>query len=309
VLARQVSQTADIRPGQNYLTDAKGMACAYHLSQHPEIFDVSIIDAVDYCGGQAFSIPVDKDKHKAGWLNQGVQGGSYIFHHTMAMFARQGYRADPVKLQVGKFKTSICDSLTYLQVSFGQGEKFWTNVFPTKLLEKHAGEIKRFVTMLKIIRWFEPFFALIPIKILMKLFFFSDEFTNLIALPMIALFLGTGNATPEVPSVILERLCTSPTYGMWYPPDKLSVASNLPPMVVFPNLSDFYETWRKDLVKRGVNVRLSTELTGILKRDKKEVLVAMKKITSMTDGHASNDENSNVTEWEEKYDEIVLCVL
>jgi hypothetical protein len=33
-------------------------------------------------------------------LNQGVQGGSYIFHHTMTMFARQGHYADPVKLQV-----------------------------------------------------------------------------------------------------------------------------------------------------------------------------------------------------------------
>jgi hypothetical protein len=78
-----------------------GMSCAHHLSQHPDKFDVTVIDAVDYCGGQAFSIPIDKGKHKASWLNQGVQGGSYIFHHTMTMFARQGHHADPVKLQVG----------------------------------------------------------------------------------------------------------------------------------------------------------------------------------------------------------------
>jgi len=78
----------------------KGMSCAYHLSQHPEKFDVTLIDAVDYCGGQAFSIPIDKQTHGASWLNQGVQGGSYIFHHTMTMFSRQGYHADPVKLQV-----------------------------------------------------------------------------------------------------------------------------------------------------------------------------------------------------------------
>jgi hypothetical protein len=76
------------------------MSCAQHLSQHPEKFEVTIIDAVDYCGGQAFSIPIDKEKHKASWLNQGVQGGSYIFHHTMTMFARLGHHADPVKLQV-----------------------------------------------------------------------------------------------------------------------------------------------------------------------------------------------------------------
>lgn len=77
-----------------------GMSCAHHLSEHPEKFDVTLIDAVDYCGGQAFSIPINKEKHGASWLNQGVQGGSNIFHHTMTMFARQGHHADPVKLQV-----------------------------------------------------------------------------------------------------------------------------------------------------------------------------------------------------------------
>lgn len=82
------------------LTLATGMSCAHHLAEHPEKFDITLIDAVDYCGGQAFSIPIDKEKYGASWLNQGVQGGSYIFHHTMTMFARQGYYADPVKLQV-----------------------------------------------------------------------------------------------------------------------------------------------------------------------------------------------------------------
>lgn len=255
---------------------AAGMSTAHHLSQHPEKFDVTLIDAVDYCGGQAFSVPISKEKHGASWFNQGVQGGSYIFHHTLTMFARQGYHADPVKLQV----------------SFGKDELFWTNVFPTELLARHQSEIRRLVFVLKFMRWFEIFFALIPLKILFKMFFFSEEFSNTIALPMTALFLGTGNATPEVPSMIFERLCTSPTYGMWYPPDKLSVASNLPPMVVFPNFSEFYETWRKDLVSRGVTVRLSTEMTGVVKRDKKGVVVTMKRRSRVEDGHNPNEGKS-----------------
>lgn len=82
---------------------AAGMSCAHHLAQHPDKFDITLLDAVNYCGGQAFSIPIDKKKHQAKWLNQGVQGGSYIFHHTMTMFARQGHKADPVKLQVRGF--------------------------------------------------------------------------------------------------------------------------------------------------------------------------------------------------------------
>ena len=281
-----------------------GMSCAHHLSNHPDKFDVTVVDAVDYCGGQAFSIPVDKEKTGASWLNQGVQGGSYIFHHTLTMFARNGFWADPVRLQV----------------SFGKSEQFWTNVFPTQMLKKHEKEVRRFYYMLKIVRMFEVFFALLPIKYLVKLFWFSEEFANIVALPMIALFLGTGNYTPEVPSMILERLCTSPTYGMWNPPDKASLVSNVPPMVVFPNFSDFYETWRKNLSSRGVNIRLSTEVTRVLKRDKTGVKVNIIKRTPVSDGHNpdsawvpdtvdGSNADADAKEATEEYDEIVLCVL
>jgi len=280
------------------------MSCAHHLSEHPDRFDVTVVEAVNYCGGQAYSIPLDKEKTGASWLNQGVQGGSYIFHHTMRMFGYNGYWADPVKLQV----------------SFSKGDQFWTNVYPTKMLEKHASEVKRFYYMIKVVRWFEVLFALIPIKYLVKIWGFSEEFANVVALPMVALFLGTGNYAPEVPSMILERLSTSPTYGMWYPPDKASVASNMPPMVVFPNFSEFYETWRKNLVKRGVNIRLSTEVTRITKRDKNGVTVKIIGRTPASDNHNQDSawvpdtvEGSNAdadkVETTEEYDEVVLCVL
>jgi hypothetical protein len=42
----------------------------------------------------------------------------------------------------------------------------------------------------------------------MKIFSFSGEFANTVALPMVTLFLGTGNATPEVLKIILD--VTSP---------------------------------------------------------------------------------------------------
>lgn len=175
--------------------------------------------------------------------------------------------------------------------------------------------------MIKIVRWFEIIFALIPIKVLFTLFMFSEEFTNTVAMPMIALFLGTGNETPNVPCIILERLCTSPTYGMWYPLDPNSIVTNQPPMVVFPKFTEFYERWRKDLLSRGVNVRLSTEVTRVIKRDKTGVTVRLIKRTSVKDSHNPNsswvptpsydDSNAdeNVTETEEHYDELVLCVL
>ena len=269
------------------------MSAAYHLSNHSDKFDVTLIDSVDYCGGQAFSIPLNKDRHGASWFNQGVQGGSHIFHHTVTMFARQGYHSDPVKLQV----------------SFGKDETFWTNVFPTEILAKHQSEIRRMALLLKFMRWFEVFFALIPLRLLFKLFFFSEDFINTIALPMTALFLGTGNYTPSTPAMMLERLCTSPTYGMWYPFDKSSVASNLPPMIVFPNFSDFYETWRKDLVSRGVKVRLSTELTEVVSRSKQGVVVRIKPRTPVEDGHNPSGGDPDAPQGEETYDELVLCTL
>ncbi|OQN99058.1 hypothetical protein B0A48_14919 [Cryoendolithus antarcticus] len=283
---------------------AAGMTCAHHLAQHPDKFDVTVVDAVNYCGGQAYSIPIDKEKTGASWLNQGVQGGSYIFHHTMTMFARNGYWADPVKLQV----------------SFGKGDQFWSNVYPTNMLKKHAKEVKRFFYMIKVIRMFEVIFALVPIKYMVKLWGFTEEFANVVALPMVALFLGTGNYAPEVPSMVLERLCTSPTYGMWYPPDKNSVASNLPPMVVFPNFSEFYETWRQNLIKMGVKVRLSTEVTRVTRRDKKGVQVKIIGRTPAKDGHnqdsawvpnnvEGSQQDADKVETTEEYDEIVLCVL
>jgi uncharacterized protein with NAD-binding domain and iron-sulfur cluster len=278
------------------------MSCAHHLAEHPDDFDVTLVDAVDYCGGQAFSIPLDKRKTGASWMNQGVQGGSYIFHHTMTMFARQRYHADPIKLQV----------------SFGKDDTFWTNVFPTKLLAKHQKEIGKFNRMIRIVRWFEVIFALMPIRLLMKGFGFSQTFVNTVALPMVALFLGTGNYTPEVPAIMLERLCTSPSYGMWYPPDKHSIASNLPPMVVFPNFSRFYDDWRKSLVKRGVHVRLRTEVTHVVRRDKQGVTVRFMQRSKSADGHnrdsymaseSANGADSNSETYQEEYEETVLCVL
>jgi predicted NAD/FAD-binding protein len=272
---------------------AAGMSTAHHLSQHPDRFAVTLIDAVDYCGGQAFSIPLDKARHGASWANQGVQGGSYIFHHTLTMFARQGYHADPVKLQV----------------SFGKDDTFWTNVFPTELLARHRRGVARLTTVLKLMRWFEVFFALLPLRLVLKMFLFSDEFINTVVLPMTALFLGTGNATPEVPAIMFERLCTSPTYGMWYKTDKHTVVSNQPPMVVFPNFSDFYATWQKDLISRGVVVRLSTELTEIVERSDHGVVVKLKPRTPVPDHHNPDGADAYIPAHEETFDEIVLCCL
>ncbi|GAA5922783.1 uncharacterized protein JCM15063_003423 [Sporobolomyces koalae] len=271
-----------------------GMAAADQLSLKKDLFDVTVVEATGYCGGQAFSIPIDEKRYGAPFLNQGVQGGSHIYHHTFHMFSKQGVQAEPVELEV----------------SFGKGEYFWTNSFPTQLVDKHAKEIKRFKWAVRVMRNLEVFFALIPIKISLKMFFFSNEFIERMIYPSLALFLGTGNATPDLPSVMLERLYTSPTYGMWYPVDDKSLSSNLPPMVVFPDTGDFYRKWQKDLESRGVNVRLNTEVTAILERSSKHgVRLTTRARRPEPDGHNQNNRDQDIPEVEEHYDEIIFCIL
>lgn len=61
---------------------------------------------------------------------------------------------------------------------------------------------------------------------------------------------------------MMERLYTSPTYGMWYPVDEKGLSTNLPPMVVFPELTKFYTAWKEDLEKKGVKVSLTAPVSA-----------------------------------------------
>lgn len=57
---------------------AAGMSCAATLAQHPDKFDVTVIEKGPVCGGQATSIPLDEKRFGASWMNNGVQGGSPV---------------------------------------------------------------------------------------------------------------------------------------------------------------------------------------------------------------------------------------
>lgn len=56
-------------------------------------------------------------------------------------------------------------------------------------------------------------------------------------------------------------------------------------------------------MRKGVNIRLSTECTAILKRNKSGVVV------TLSGKHDSTENGSQVLDTEEMYDEIVICVL
>lgn len=299
------------------------MSCAATLAQHPDKFKVTVIERGPVCGGQATSIPIDESKFGASWLNNGVQGGSpvsslylsisrtqitnlssQIFKHTFNFFRR--YNHDPEEVQ--------------LQVAFGKGPSgFWTNVFPSPLVAKYSKDIRKFGFFLRLVKYTMPVLGLVPIRVMLRLLFFSRDFGDKMVYPLIALFLGTGNQTANVPSAIVERLFDDPNMKLWdYDSDTL--LPNLPTMVTFDKLHAFYEDWRKDLVSKGVDIRLQTEVTDILARTSKGVLlrtapVDQKKAqensgTGFPPPEPSSSSSSQTPAAQhELFDEMVLCVL
>ena len=241
------------------------------------------MEAEPQTGGQATSIPLDESKYGSSWLNDGVQGGSGIFRHTFHYFRQLGYEPCPVKLQV----------------SFGKGrESFWSNVFPSPLVEQLSGDIRRFGKISRYMKYLMPILGILPIKITRCLFGLSDAFTNKMLLPLVALFLGTGNQTPNVPSVLLERLFNDAQMRLWdYDPHML--LANLPTMFTFPNLSDFYRDWAADLRARDVDVRLSCS-PKILERNENGIVLQ----SQTYDPHSRQPLEEPVTE---VFDELVLC--
>ena len=151
-----------------------------------------------------------------------------------------------------------------------------------------------------------PVFGLIPIRVMLRMFFFSKDFGDKMVYPLIALFLGTGNQTANVASAILERLFDDPNMKLWdY--DSQTLLPNLPTMFTFPNLHDFYEDWRKDLISKGVDIRLKTEVAEILQRDDQGVLVKTRPAFSESGEQGAG--NGGQASAIEMFDELVLCVL
>ena len=270
---------------------AAGMSCAATLAQHPEKFKVTVLEKQGFCGGQATTISLDKSRFGTDWLNDGVQGGSPIFRHTFNFFRRYGHEPQEVKLQV----------------AFGKGpDGFWTNVFPSKLVTQYSADIKKFGTVLRIIKYTMPVLGLVPIRIMLRMFFFSKDFGDKMVYPLIALFLGTGNQTANVACAILERLFDDPNMKLWdYHPDTL--LPNLPTMLTFPKLQDFYADWAADLKSKGVDIRVNTAVAEVVSRSSKGVVLR----TRAGDAEAGDrrGEGASPPAATESFDELVMCVL
>ena len=246
-------------------------------------------------------------------MNDGVQGGSPAFKHTFNFFKRYGHEPEGVRLQV----------------AFGQGkDSFWTNCFPSHLVDQFSGDIRKFGRVLKIIKWTMPILGIVPIRIMLRMFFFNKEFGEKMVFPLIALFLGTGkpynvlcislqllmgagNQTANVSCAILERLFDDPNMKLWdYDPETL--LPNLPQMVTFPHLERFYGDWAADLKSKGVDIRTNTDVTTIKSRSNKGVVLSTapfdpekgKTESGQREGRHTGPESTTET-----FDNLVMCVL
>ncbi|KAF8321731.1 FAD/NAD-P-binding domain-containing protein [Clavulina sp. PMI_390] len=232
---------------------AAGSSCAYALSKHPERYEVTVFDKENVPGGMATSLPIDADKYGASYINDGVQGCSPQFSNTLKMFELLGYKP----IEVG------------MQISFGKGENFWSNVFPSSLTRKFEKDIAKFGRVLKTIKRLEVLFAFIPVHVMLKMFRFDPEFGDRMVYPLVALFFGTGNQTPYVSTAILERVFMDPSMKLFEFNSK-SLLASIPTMYGFPKLHDVYAAWAEENQKtHSVTYKLGCEVTSIVSRSKK----------------------------------------
>ncbi|KKZ68103.1 hypothetical protein EMCG_06213 [[Emmonsia] crescens] len=268
---------------------AAGMSCAATLAEHPNKFDVTIMERASAPGGVATSLSLDRHLYGADWMNNGVQGGPSLFRHTFKYLRDYGFEPKEMKLQF----------------SFGKGkEDFWTNVFPTALVEKHADEIRRFGRALDIIGKGGIALWILPVKLFLGFFRFSKEFRYKMVIPLASIVLGTGNQTEDVPCGLLQQLFYDPGMKVWdY--DPVSFVPNLPSMFTFPNMRLFYRDWAIGLCSKGVTIRLNTEVIRIIRRDRDGIAVETTQANSDAQSDSLGRSHSNVTEG---FDKLVLCI-
>ncbi|EFE38159.1 flavin-containing amine oxidasedehydrogenase, putative [Trichophyton verrucosum HKI 0517] len=267
---------------------AAGMSCAATLAKEPDKFEVTLLEKDNVPGGQAKSIAIDKAKFGADWVNIGAQGGPGIFRHTYNFFREYGHEPQE----------------TTLQFAFGKGkENFWTNVFPTSVVQEHAEEIRKFGELLTRVRQYSLLWHL-PLKAFLRIFGFSKDFGNKIIYPATSIFFGMGNQGRDVPCGLYQ--------GLFEDPDIKFCSYDMSTLVPFdhsvyayPNMSRFYLDWAEGLRNKGVNIRFNTQVVKVFQRNKKGIIVETRRIDS---DHRIGDSGIKNRTLSESYDKIVFCI-
>lgn len=90
--------------------------------------------------------------------------------------------------------------------------------------------------------------------------------------------------------------------------DPQTLLPNLPTMVTFPQCGKFYEDWAADLRSKGVEIRTSTNVTAILSRSKKGIVLQTAP-AKPEEGDESSRQHNNPSIITETFDNLVMAVL
>lgn len=211
-------------------TGAAGMAAIWSLSRFPDHFQVEAWDHMPQPRGVATSEPIkskQKDSPSDAWINNGVQAVASTYRNALLMMGEFGFRGSPF----------------HIMLSFGKGDNHWANYEahpPSTLVHQLQPDITRFGCVLRWINRLEPLFVFVPIRLVLRVLGFSDEFRNRMVFPLEAVFFGTGNQTPKVSVAIITCVFLDNLQLFEYNPNTL--LSQKPLMYAFPSLGKVYRT-------------------------------------------------------------------
>jgi len=227
---------------------AAGTAAAWGLCQSPSKFEVSLWEcSPSSLGGVATTEDLVLPDGTNVRVNDGVQGGAKSYRNTLAIHQSLGFVPQPVEMTV----------------RFGTGGYGWGNTgAPTELVNRLRPEITRFGNALKWINKLNFIFAFVPIRSAMKLWRFSQDFTERMVYPLTALFFGTGNKTPEVSAAIIARVFLDPQLRL-FDYDSTRLLSQTPAMFAFQPLKDIYSAFQTDLTSKGAAVHLGRKVAAV----------------------------------------------
>ncbi len=226
---------------------AAGSAAAWALSRDPSRFAVSLWEAAPVLGGVATTETLTLPDGSSVDANDGVQGGATSYRNSLKLHALLGFKPQPV----------------HMTVAFGRGQWTWSNIgAPSELVKRLQPHIARFGRALRWVDRLAAVFAFVPIRAVLRLWRFPDEFGERMVYPLTALFFGTGNRTPEVSAAIVARVFLDPQLRLFdYDPARL--LSQAPEMFAFQPLRDIYSALEAQLRAAGADVCLSRALASV----------------------------------------------
>jgi len=246
---------------------AAGMSCAWALARDPsQRFRVTLLERAPVAGGVATSERFFNETK----LNDGVQGGSASYANSLKLLDLLGLKPHWVDVTV----------------SFGQGEKQWSNHHETvsPVIRKHKHEIRKFGKLLRIMKWCPSLFAFVKIQTLLTICGFSKDFGNDIVFPMTALFFGTGNQTANVSSAIFGEVFNNSKLKL-YDYDHDRFVGVAPKMFAFPLFSEYYAKYAQMIRDTGnAELRFDTCVDKVIRESNRvEVYCSSGKTTSFQD--------------------------